>query len=113
MQADLRLRPVSPLDGRRVAVFTTGPAPTEHLDADVVSVSRNLANRPKLWDDLARVEADVYLVEIKAAAIDVVAEAAQERGVEIVFAENEVVPMTGESSLDEAILRLVPAGARA
>jgi len=113
VRADLRLRPVDPLAGRRVAVFTTGPAPTEHLDGEVVSVSRNLADRRKLREDLARVEADVYLVEIKAAAIDVVAEAAQERGVEIVFAEHEVVPRTGESSLDEAILRLVPAGARA
>jgi cyclic 2,3-diphosphoglycerate synthase len=52
-------------------------------------------------------------VEIKAAAIDVVAEAAQERGIEVVFAENEVVPMPGEPSLDEAIASLVPEGARA
>jgi cyclic 2,3-diphosphoglycerate synthetase len=107
----LRLRPVSPLAGRRVAVFTTGPAPTEHLDADVVSISRNLADRAKLREDLARTDADAYLVEIKAAAIDVVAEAAHERGVEVVFAENEVVPLPGEPSLDEAILQLVRTGA--
>jgi cyclic 2,3-diphosphoglycerate synthetase len=112
VRADLRLRPVAPLAGRRVAVFTTGPAPTDHLDAEIVSVSRNLADRPKLREDLARTDADVYLVEIKAAAIDVVAEAAQERGVEVVFAENEVVPLTGEPSLDDAILQLVPTGAR-
>jgi cyclic 2,3-diphosphoglycerate synthetase len=108
VEADLRLRPVTPLRGRRVAVFTTGPAPTEHLDAEVVSVSRNLADRAKLRADLAQTEAEVFLVEIKAAAIDVVAEAAQERGVEVVFADNEVVPLEGQSSLDEAILRLVP-----
>jgi cyclic 2,3-diphosphoglycerate synthetase len=107
----LRLRPVSPLAGRRVAVFTTGPAPTEHLDADVVSISRNLADRAKLREDLARTDADAYLVEIKAAAIDVVAEAAHERGAEVVFAENEVVPLPGEPSLDEAILQLVRTGA--
>jgi cyclic 2,3-diphosphoglycerate synthetase len=106
LRADLRLRPVAPLEGRRVAVFTTGPAPTEHLDADVVSVSRNLADRAKLLDDLARVDADVFLVEIKAAAIDVVAEAARERGVELVFAENEVITLPGERSLDDAILQL-------
>ena len=91
VDAELRLRPISPLQGRRVAVFTTGPAPTDHLDADVVSVSRNLADRAKLREDLARTDADVYLVEIKAAAIDVVAEAALERGAQVVFAENEVV----------------------
>jgi cyclic 2,3-diphosphoglycerate synthase len=111
VRADLRLRPVAPLAGR-VAVFTTGPAPTDHLDAEIVSVSRNLADRGKLRDDLAQTDADVFLVEIKAAAIDVVAEAAAERGVDLVFAENEVVLLPGEPSLDDAILQLVPIGAR-
>lgn len=109
LEADLRLRPVTPLRGRRVAVFTTGPAATEALDADIVSVSRNLANRPALSEDLARTDADVYLVEIKAAAIDLVAEAALQRGAEVVFAENEVV----SDELDDVILRLVPARVRA
>src|SRR5205809_1324369 len=109
LEADLRLRPVLPLQGRRVAVFTTGPAPTDHLDAEVVSVSRNLANRAALSEDLARTEADVYVVEIKAAAIDLVAVAAETQGVEVVFAENEVV----SPQLDDAVLRLVPSGARA
>jgi cyclic 2,3-diphosphoglycerate synthetase len=107
--AGLRLRPVSPLTGKRVAVFTTGPAAVDHLDADVVEVSRNLANRPQLAEDLARTDADVYLVEIKAAAIDLVAEAAQKRGVEVVFAENEVMC----PGLDEAVLGLVRARAHA
>ena len=109
LTADLRLRPVAPLHGRRVAVFTTGPAVTDALDADVVSVSRNLANRAQLSEDLARTDADVYLVEIKAAAIDLVAEAAVKRGVEVVFAENEVLC----PGLDEAVLGLVPARAHA
>ena len=109
LEADLRLRPIAPLQGRRVAVFTTGEAPTDHLDAEIVSVSRNLANRAALSEDLERTDADVYLVEIKAAAIDLVAVAAETRGVQVVFAENEVV----SPGLDEAILRLAPAGARA
>ena len=88
---DLRLRPVAPLEGRRTAVFTTGPAPVDHLDAEVVHVSRNLASRDALAAELADLDADVFLVEIKAAAIDVVAEAALERGAEVVFADNEVV----------------------
>ncbi|HMI29793.1 MAG TPA: hypothetical protein VK490_08795, partial [Gaiellaceae bacterium] len=107
--AELRLRPAAPLGGRRVAVFTTGLAPTEHLDAELVAVSRNLADRARLREDLARTDADVYLVEIKAAAIDVVAEAAAERSVEVVFADNEVVA----PELDAAILSLVPARVRA
>ena len=109
VDAELRLRPIAPLQGRRVAVFTTGPAPTDHLEADVVRVSRNLADRAKLREDLARTDADVYLVEIKAAAIDVVAEAALERGVQVIFAENEVV----SSELDAAVQRLVATGVRA
>ena len=47
---ELRLRPVEPLAGRRVAVFTAGPAPVDHLDAEVVHVSRNLADRAALRD---------------------------------------------------------------
>ena len=41
--------------------------------------------------------------EIKAAAIDVVAEAAAARGIEVVFADNEVLPLPGEPDLDEAL----------
>jgi cyclic 2,3-diphosphoglycerate synthase len=108
VEAQLRLRPVSPLLGRRVAVFTTGPAMTDALDADIVSVSRNLANRAALSEDLARADADVFLVEIKAAAIDLVAEAAMKCGAEVVFAENEVV----SDDLDDVITRLVPVGAQ-
>jgi cyclic 2,3-diphosphoglycerate synthetase len=109
IEAELRLRPVTPLHGRRVAVFTTGSTATDGLDAEIVSVSRNLANRAALSEDLARTDADVYLVEIKAAAIDLVAEAALLRGAEVVFAENEVVA----EELDDVILNLVGAGVRA
>jgi cyclic 2,3-diphosphoglycerate synthetase len=101
---DLRLRPAAPLEGRSTAVFTTGPATVDHLDADVVHVSRNLARRDALAAELAELDAEVFLVEIKAAAIDVVAEAALERGAEVVFADNEVVA----DGLDEALLALVP-----
>lgn len=102
VRAELRLRPTAPLRGR-VAVFTTGPAPVEHLDAEVVHVSRNLADRGALREELGRVEAETYLVEIKAAAIDVVAEHARSRGAEVVFADNEVLA----DGLDEAVRGLV------
>ncbi len=102
----LRLRPEQPLDGRRVAVFTTGPAPVEHLDAQIVLVSRNLADRPALRRDLARVDAEVYLVEVKAAAIDVVCEVAAERCVEVVFAGNDVLPRDGGPELEMRLAAL-------
>jgi cyclic 2,3-diphosphoglycerate synthetase len=98
----LVLRPLEPLAGR-VAVFTAGAAETGHLHADIVHVSRNLARRDLLRDELARIEADTYLVELKAAAFDVVAEHALERGAQLVFAADDVVA----DGLDEAILALV------
>ena len=105
LRFDLRLRPAEPLAGRRTAVFTTGPAPVEQLDAEVVLVSRNLARRDALRVELEGLEAEVFLVEIKAAAVDVVVEAALERGAEVVLADNEVVA----EGLDEALLSLLPA----
>jgi cyclic 2,3-diphosphoglycerate synthetase len=107
--AELRLRPAEPLRGRRTAVFTTGPAPTDGLDAEVVHVSRNLARRDALREELARIDADVYLVELKAAAVDVVAEAALARGAELLLAANDVV----SDELDERVLSLVPDRSRA
>jgi cyclic 2,3-diphosphoglycerate synthase len=96
----MRLRPVEPLTGDRIALFTTGDVPFGHLH-DVSFVSRNLSDRVALAEDLRTVDADTYVVEIKAAAIDMVAEAALERGVRLVFADNEVVPLPGELDLDE------------
>jgi cyclic 2,3-diphosphoglycerate synthase len=110
VHVELRLRPTSPLEGR-VAVFTTGPAPVGHLEADVVHVSRNLADRRALRDELEDVKADTFLVELKAAAIDVVAEAAAARDVRVIVAENEVVPLAGD--LDAQVLALVPEAVRA
>jgi cyclic 2,3-diphosphoglycerate synthetase len=109
VRVGMRLRPERPLAGRRVAVFTTGPAPVDHLDADVALVSRNLADRAALAADLAAADAEVFLVELKAAAIDAVAEAAAARGVEIVFAANELALLPGEADLDELVRALVPA----
>jgi cyclic 2,3-diphosphoglycerate synthetase len=97
---DMRLRPVEPLTGGRIALFTTGNVPFGHLH-DVVFVSRNLSDREALAKDLRNVDADTYVVEIKAAAIDMVAEAALERGVRLVFADNEIVSQPGETDLDE------------
>jgi cyclic 2,3-diphosphoglycerate synthetase len=111
----LRPRPIDELAGRRVAFFSTAPEPAlprlrEHLreqyGADVVHVSGNLAHRDRLREEVETVEADVYLVEIKAAAIDVVAETASDRGVDFAFADNDVLPLEGEDDLDAALQQL-------
>ena len=66
-----------------------------HDGAEVAAVSGALSDRARLRADLERIEAEVFLVEIKAAAIDVVAEEAVRRGVDIVFVDNEVRALPG------------------
>jgi cyclic 2,3-diphosphoglycerate synthetase len=99
---ELRLRATAPLEGR-VAVFTAGATSVAHLDADVVHVSANLADRAALRRELAATDADTYLVELKAAAIDVVAEHAAANGKQVVLAANDVIA----DGLDEVLLSLV------
>ena len=109
----LRLRPVEPLAGRRTAVFTAGPAATDHLDADIVLSSANLADRRALREELGRVDADVYLVELKAAAVDVVAEVALARGADLVLADNDVVADDDAVDLAAELERIVEIGSAA
>ena len=54
----------------------------------------------------------MYVVEIKAAAIDVVAEAAAERGVETVLCDNEVQSLDGWPDIDSQLLHLADAAMR-
>ena len=101
-----RPRPASDVRGRRVALFTTA-APqglatlTDYLQevygAEVVAACADLASRPALADAVLRAqrEADVFLTEIKAAAIDVVAEAAAAGGKQLVFCDNEPSAIDG------------------
>jgi cyclic 2,3-diphosphoglycerate synthetase len=103
IRADLRLLPLDALDGR-VAVFTAGATDTSHLQADVVHVSASLADRGALRRELDGLEADTYLVEVKAAAIDVVAEHALARGKRVVLAANELVG----DGVEEALASLAP-----
>jgi cyclic 2,3-diphosphoglycerate synthetase len=103
ISARIELRPLEPIEGR-VAVFTAGPVGTDHLAADVVYVSHNLGSRDALAAELERVEADTYLIEVKGAAIDLVAEHALAHGRRVVIAANDVIA----PGLDEALLALAP-----
>jgi cyclic 2,3-diphosphoglycerate synthase len=114
----LRPRPAGSIAGKRVAFFTTAPPSTAELlerhlidehGASEVTISHNLADRSKLRADVERAEAELFLVEIKAAAIDVVCEAAAERELEVVFADNEVVTLPGQPDLDVLIRELADA----
>jgi cyclic 2,3-diphosphoglycerate synthase len=98
----LRPEPAEPLPpDARVALFTTGAPSCEGVEPLVASA--NLARRSALADDLERAAAagcDVYLTELKAAAIDTVARHAAAEGARVVFVRNRPV------GVDDALMEL-------
>jgi cyclic 2,3-diphosphoglycerate synthase len=111
----MRPRPLVSVAGKKTALFTTAPESAlpplaEHLEsaygAEVVHVSGNLARRKELRDELETIEAELFLVELKAAAVDVVVEEAAARGCEVAVVDNELVTLAGEPDLESALLRL-------
>jgi cyclic 2,3-diphosphoglycerate synthase len=114
-----RPRPLEPVEGKRVAYFTTAaPAAHERLaaalreqGADVVHVSGSLADRPALERELETIDAEVFVTELKAAGVDVVAEAGEERGVEVILAAVDIVACPGEPELDPELRALAAAAA--
>ena len=112
--AVLRPRPVVDVRKRSVAYFCTAP-PTAHAvlaahlaesyGANVVHISGNLGRRDLLRAELPGVDADVFLIELKAAAVDLVTETALAKGAEIVLAANDLVS-AGDEDLDEMLLEV-------
>ena len=105
LRFELRAEPAEPVpDGARVALFTTGAPAVEGVEP--VLASTNLARRTALEQDLERAEVegcDLYLTELKAAAIDTVARRAAERRARVVFVRNRPV------GVDDALLELAGA----
>jgi cyclic 2,3-diphosphoglycerate synthetase len=104
LRFELRPEPAEPLPaGARVALFTTGAQSCADVEPELVST--NLARREALAKDLERAEGcDLYLTELKAAAIDTVAPAARRRGVPLVFVRNR--PLGLDCDLDSALVKL-------
>jgi hypothetical protein len=95
----------------RVAFFSTGVGECSGLEPLVTS--RNLAHRGALADDLTRAQqenCDVYLTELKAAAIDTVAAHARRRGARVVFVRNRVVGEDPDHDLDDLLAGLATRG---
>ena len=111
----LRPRPAEPVEGRTVAFFSTAPgvraracSPLTCATSTARTSCTSRAASPtggSSVEELEQVEAEVFLVELKAAAIDVVAEAARERGVDVVLAGSDVLSVDGQD-LDAELLRL-------
>src|SRR5215204_3118417 len=107
-----RPRPVGEIEGMRLGYVSTAPHAVldklaRHLEerygCEVVATSGNLSDRKRLGEDLdAMAEAEVYLTEIKAAAVDVVTRRGAEEGKPVFYCDNDPV---GEG-LDEELLRM-------
>jgi cyclic 2,3-diphosphoglycerate synthetase len=110
--AIFRPRPVGEIEGLRVAYVSTAPPAVldklarhleEHYGCEVVAVSGSLSNRKRLRSDLDGMpQAEAYLTEIKAAAVDVVTRRGAEEGMAVFYCDNDPV---GEG-LDGALLGL-------
>lgn len=102
--------PAEPLpEGARVAWFTTGAGAPEELDAVVASDA--LARRDELQRDVERALAegcDHFLTELKAAAIDVVAETTLAHGLQLTLIRNRPEAAGGDLGvqLDELLLNV-------
>ena len=109
LRFELRPEPAEPLpDGARVALFSTSDAIPAGVEPVVTST--HLARRSALAADLDRAAAensDVYLTELKAAAIDTVAERAEADGARLAFVRNRPVGL--DADLDAALLELADA----
>jgi cyclic 2,3-diphosphoglycerate synthetase len=106
LRCRLEIEAVEPLpETARAAFFTTGAPAVDLLEPVVVSTA--LARRGELERDLERAAAercDVYLTELKAAAIDTVALRAEQEGARVIFLRNRPVALDGD--LDAELLDL-------
>ena len=110
IRCELRPELAEPLPaGARAALFTTRADACDGVEPIVVST--NLARRSELAADLDRAAAedcDVYVTELKAAAIDTVAERAAAEGARVAFVRNRPVGL--DADLDAALLELASDG---
>ncbi|MGH9005363.1 MAG: 2,3-diphosphoglycerate synthetase, partial [Acidimicrobiia bacterium] len=109
VQTTFRPRPLGPISGNSVFFTTTAPvavagilaAHLESYGATVVGHSSSLANRPRLAADLqAAGRADVLVTELKAAAVDLATGFAVERGMRVVYSDNQLVTTGGDGPLE-------------
>ncbi len=78
----------------------------EHEGCSVVGISHRLSDRAGLARDLDAAPAyQVLLTELKAAAIDVAAERALERGAQVVLADNRAETVEGDAELPDLLLQ--------
>jgi cyclic 2,3-diphosphoglycerate synthase len=115
LRTTFRPRPLGPISGNSVFFATTAPqavsatlaAHLESYGATVVGHSSNLANRTRLASELAAAgQADVLVTELKAAAVDLATGFALERGMGVVYSDNQLVVTGGDLLLEDLVCSL-------
>ncbi len=114
-----RPRPLENIRKENVLLTTTAPPSMgetirESLErgfgCEVVAISHNLSNRPKLRADISdairKHRPTVLLTEVKAAAIDVATALGIEAGLRVVYADNIPQEIDGEPKLVDEILHV-------
>ncbi len=117
-----RPHPLADVSGKKIWFGTTaieraGPALKQHLEGtygcDVVAVSHALAQRDALRRDLeaqaAEGRVDALVVELKAAAVDVVTRWGMERGLEVIYLDNRPETVDGDGQLEELLVEAAQA----
>jgi cyclic 2,3-diphosphoglycerate synthetase len=111
-----RPHPLKPIRGKRTFLVCTAPEAAgdmlegylqESEDCQVVGRSHNLSDRINLRKDLQKAEeAEILLTELKAAAVDVVAGFARERGKELIYFHNRTVGLGQEDDIERFFLHI-------
>src|SRR5438270_5936508 len=114
-----RPHPLADVSGKKIWFGTTaieraGPALKQYLEGtygcDVVAVSHALARRDALRRDLegqaSQGAVDALVVELKAAAVDVVTRWGMERGIEVIYLDNRPETVGGDGPLEELLLEV-------
>ncbi len=106
-----RPHPLQPIRDKNVFVAVTAPEEAgklllKHLaetwGCEVIGISHHLANRARLRRDLEKAEAaEVLLVELKAAAVEVVARFARDNEKELVYFHNLPVPSEPGENMED------------
>jgi cyclic 2,3-diphosphoglycerate synthetase len=126
-----RPHPLGDVTGKKIWFGTTaneraGPTLKQHLErtygCEVVAVSHALARRDRLRSDLEAAvrrperpgaggagRIDALVVELKAAAVDVVTRWGVERGIEVIYLDNRPEVVAGDGPLDELLVQTAEA----
>ncbi len=109
-----RPSPLSDISGKKIWFVTTaneqaGPVLRQHLERDcgarVLGMSHALADRERLRRDLEKTGgAEALVVELKAAAVDVVTRFGIEHALEVVYVDNRAETVGGDGAVEELLM---------